>query len=81
MSEFADRYPMPEIVDRHEWQRQRDELLVREKAHTRAGDAISAARRRLPATPVPTYVAPPPAEDTAVTVEEAVPLDPRSDEV
>ena len=47
------RYPLPEIVDADEWQRQRDELLVREKAHTRAGDAISAARRRLPATPVP----------------------------
>ena len=26
----------------------RDELLVREKAHTRAGDALAAARRRLP---------------------------------
>ena len=26
----------------------RDELLVREKAHTREGDAIAAARRRLP---------------------------------
>lgn len=47
------RYPLPEIVDAAEWQRQRDELLVREKAHTRAGDAVSAARRRLPATPVP----------------------------
>ncbi|WP_344058413.1 DUF899 family protein [Microbacterium pumilum] len=44
---------MPEIVDRGEWQRRRDELLVREKAHTRAGDVISASRRRLPATPVP----------------------------
>lgn len=42
---------------------------------------LLAPRRRLPATPVPTYVAPPPAEDTAVTVAEAVPLDPRSDEV
>src|SRR3954466_15825162 len=30
------------------WQAARDELLVREKAHTRAGDAIAAARRRLP---------------------------------
>ena len=29
----------------------------------------------VPATPVPTYVAPPPAEDSAVTVAEAVPLD------
>src|SRR5215210_8872463 len=38
----------PEIVDRKTWQAARDELLVREKAHTRAGDAIAAARRRLP---------------------------------
>jgi predicted dithiol-disulfide oxidoreductase (DUF899 family) len=30
------------------WQAARDELLVREKAHTREGDAIAAARRRLP---------------------------------
>src|SRR2546429_433545 len=38
----------PEIIDRETWQAARDELLVREKAHTRAGDAIAAARRRLP---------------------------------
>jgi predicted dithiol-disulfide oxidoreductase (DUF899 family) len=38
----------PPIVDRATWQAARDELLVREKAHTRAGDAIAAARRRLP---------------------------------
>jgi predicted dithiol-disulfide oxidoreductase (DUF899 family) len=31
----------------------RDDLLVREKAHTREGDAIAAARRRLPMTRVP----------------------------
>jgi hypothetical protein len=30
------------------WQAARDQLLVREKAHTREGDAIAAARRRLP---------------------------------
>src|SRR5688500_12542740 len=30
------------------WQAAREELLVREKAHTREGDAIAAARRRLP---------------------------------
>jgi predicted dithiol-disulfide oxidoreductase (DUF899 family) len=42
----------PEIVDRQSWLRQRAELLVREKAHTRAGDAIAAARRRLPMTEV-----------------------------
>jgi predicted dithiol-disulfide oxidoreductase (DUF899 family) len=38
----------PPIVDRAGWQAQLDELLVREKAHTREGDAIAAARRRLP---------------------------------
>lgn len=38
----------PPIVDLDTWQAARDELLVREKAHTREGDAIAAARRRLP---------------------------------
>jgi predicted dithiol-disulfide oxidoreductase (DUF899 family) len=48
----------PPIVDRETWQAQLDALRVREKAHTREGDAIAAARRRLPmvevdpATPV-----------------------------
>ena len=40
--------PLPPVVDRATWQSQLDELLVREKAHTREGDAIAAARRRLP---------------------------------
>ena len=40
--------PMPEVTDRATWQAQLDELLVREKAHTREGDAIAVARRRLP---------------------------------
>lgn len=39
---------MPEVTDRATWQAQLDELLVREKAHTREGDAIAVARRRLP---------------------------------
>src|SRR5688500_8957221 len=38
----------PPIVTRDEWERARAELLVREKAHTRAGDELAAARRRLP---------------------------------
>lgn len=38
----------PPVVDAATWQAARDELLVREKAHTRAGDAIAAERRRLP---------------------------------
>ncbi|GAA1620198.1 DUF899 family protein [Catellatospora bangladeshensis] len=44
---------LPPVVDRETWSRARDELLAREKAHTREGDAIAAARRRLPMTPVP----------------------------
>ena len=43
----------PPIVDRETWHRDRDALLAREKAHTREGDAIAAARRRLPMTEVP----------------------------
>ena len=38
----------PPVVDRATWQAARDELLVREKAHTHEGDALAAARRRLP---------------------------------
>ena len=40
----------PKIVTRVEWERACAELLVREKAHTRAGDELAAARRRLPMT-------------------------------
>ncbi len=39
---------LPPIVSREEWQSARDALLAKEKAHTRAKDAISAERRRLP---------------------------------
>ncbi|MDX1933239.1 MAG: DUF899 family protein [Capsulimonadales bacterium] len=38
----------PPIVDRETWMARISELRVREKAHTREGDAIAAARRRLP---------------------------------
>jgi predicted dithiol-disulfide oxidoreductase (DUF899 family) len=53
--------PMPEIVDREAWRRERAALLVQEKAHTREGSAIAAARRRLPITEV----------NAAVTLEGA----------
>jgi predicted dithiol-disulfide oxidoreductase (DUF899 family) len=43
-----DTAAMPAVVDRATWQAELDQLLVREKAHTREGDAIAAARRRLP---------------------------------
>ncbi|MDT5247592.1 MAG: hypothetical protein QOJ28_226, partial [Mycobacterium sp.] len=39
---------MPRAVDRAVFQGELDALRVREKAHTREGDAIAAARRRLP---------------------------------
>ena len=42
------RTGLPAVVDLATWQAARDELLVREKAHTREGDALAAARRRLP---------------------------------
>jgi len=38
----------PKVVDRSTFQAELDALRVREKAHTREGDAIAAARRRLP---------------------------------
>jgi predicted dithiol-disulfide oxidoreductase (DUF899 family) len=45
-------FPTPRIVPREQWERARAELLIREKAHTRAGDELAAARRRLPMTPM-----------------------------
>ncbi len=39
---------VPAVVDRGTFQAALDALRVREKAHTREGDAIAAARRRLP---------------------------------
>ncbi len=38
----------PRAVDRAAFEAELDALRVREKAHTREGDAIAAARRRLP---------------------------------
>lgn len=51
---------MPPIVDRETWFAQVAELRVREKAHTREGDAIAAAGRHLPqdrcdCNPITTY--------------------------
>jgi len=39
---------MPEVVDRDTFQTELAALRIREKAHTREGDAIAASRRRLP---------------------------------
>jgi predicted dithiol-disulfide oxidoreductase (DUF899 family) len=38
----------PQVVSAQEWQKARDALLVEEKEHTRALDALAARRRRLP---------------------------------
>jgi predicted dithiol-disulfide oxidoreductase (DUF899 family) len=40
--------PLPKIVDRAAWQEELARLVEREKAHTREGDRIAAARRALP---------------------------------
>ena len=39
---------LPDVVSPQEWQRARDELLVKEKERMKAGDALAAERRRLP---------------------------------
>jgi predicted dithiol-disulfide oxidoreductase (DUF899 family) len=44
----TDTPALPAVVDRATFQAELDALRVREKAHTREGDAIAAARRRLP---------------------------------
>jgi predicted dithiol-disulfide oxidoreductase (DUF899 family) len=46
--ETATASPSPQVTDRQTWQAMLNELRVREKAHTRAGDALAAQRRRLP---------------------------------
>lgn len=48
MSVKSTRYPVPPVVSREEWQAARDALMTKEKALTRAKDALSAERRRLP---------------------------------
>src|SRR5438128_4514593 len=45
---ITDELAAPKIVDRSTFHAELDALRVREKAHTREGDAIAAARRRLP---------------------------------
>ena len=48
MTDEAGNGARPPVVDRASWQTELDQLVVREKAHTREGDAIAAASRRLP---------------------------------
>ncbi|HWY25060.1 MAG TPA: DUF899 domain-containing protein [Nevskia sp.] len=46
---MSDQTPaLPRVVSREEWLEQRKRLLAREKEMTRARDAVSAERRRLP---------------------------------
>jgi predicted dithiol-disulfide oxidoreductase (DUF899 family) len=45
---MRNEFAVPAVVDRSTFQAELDALRVREKAHTREGDAIAAARRRLP---------------------------------
>ena len=43
---------MTRVVSRKEWEAALAALLVKEKAHTRARDALAAERRRMPRLPV-----------------------------
>ena len=45
---IRDEPGVPRIVDRNSFEAELNALRLREKAHTREGDAIAAARRRLP---------------------------------
>ena len=60
----------PKVVDRRTFQAELDALRVREKAHTREGDAIAAARRRLPMVEVDSAI-PLTGEGGAVTLLDA----------
>ena len=46
MSELPENHPP--VVSPEEWHAARDAMLVKEKAHTRARDALAAERRRMP---------------------------------
>ena len=50
---MTDKTPMPPVADRAAFEAELAALRVREKAHTREGDTIAAARRRLPVVEVP----------------------------
>jgi predicted dithiol-disulfide oxidoreductase (DUF899 family) len=53
---ISDKAQMPAVADRATFQAELDALRVREKAHSRQGDAIAAARRRLPMVEVDSTV-------------------------
>ncbi len=59
MTASSNGIPMrtPPVVSPQDWETARQQLLVKEKAHTRARDALAAERRRMPWTEVAkTYV-------------------------
>ncbi len=68
--ELGDELGSPEVVDKETFRAQLDALRAREKAHTREGDAIAAARRRLPMVEVDSAT-PLVGERGAVTLLEA----------
>src|SRR5688572_1139513 len=45
---MTDEFRAPEVTDRANFEAKLNALRVREKAHMKEGDAIAAARRRLP---------------------------------
>ena len=47
-SKLDNEIGLPTIVQQAEWQKALDNILVKEKAATRARDALAAERRRLP---------------------------------
>ena len=49
---MSDALPLPPVVDPADWEVAVASLREEEKAHTRRGDALAAARRRLPMTAV-----------------------------
>lgn len=57
MTDEAGYGARPPVTDRATWQAELDRLALREKAHTREGDAIAAARRRLPMVEVDAAIA------------------------
>lgn len=50
---MASALAMPAVASQTDWQRAREQLLVKEKAATRQLDALAAERRRLPMVVVP----------------------------
>jgi predicted dithiol-disulfide oxidoreductase (DUF899 family) len=45
---MATKMNTPPIVSQQKWDAARQQMLVKEKAHMRAGDALAAERRRIP---------------------------------